>query len=148
QEAVAVGTTAALRPGDIVTTAIAHLTHAEGVGLALPLGPTIAEMIHPRTVGGRDESPSGTDWKHGLPSLSSALGKSSLFAIGDAYAQQRAGEGKVTLCVIGDRDANSAEFTAAANIAMSWRLPVVFVVENIRCARSAGPDSYVPACQG
>jgi len=57
-----------------------------------------------------------------------------MFALGDAYTQQRAGEGKVALCVIDDRDANSAEFTAAANTAVSWRLPVVFVVANVRPA--------------
>lgn len=47
QEAVAVGTIAALRPGDIMSTAIRHFEHAERVGRALPLGPAIAEMIAP-----------------------------------------------------------------------------------------------------
>jgi TPP-dependent pyruvate/acetoin dehydrogenase alpha subunit len=147
QEAVAVGTTAALRPDDIVTTTIPHLQHAERVGLALPLGPAIAEMIGPRG-GRREASTAVADWKQGLSSFSSTLGQSTLFAVGDAYTQQRAGEGKVTLCVIEDRDANSAEFTAAANIAMSWRLPVVFVVEDIRRARSGRQHSYVPDCHG
>jgi TPP-dependent pyruvate/acetoin dehydrogenase alpha subunit len=148
QEALAVGTTAALRPGDIVTTTIPHLRHAQQVGLALPLGPAIAEMIGPSRGGGRAESPSVADWKHGLSSFPNTLGQSTLFAVGDAYTQQRAGAGAVTLCVIGDRDADSAEFTAAANIAMSWRLPVVFVIENIRGARSARQDSYVRDCHG
>ena len=60
QEAVAVGTTAALRPGDIITTTIPHFRHAQQVGLALPLAPAIAEMIGPSLggVGSRsDESP-------------------------------------------------------------------------------------------
>jgi pyruvate dehydrogenase E1 component alpha subunit len=148
QEAVAVGTTAALRPDDIITTTIPHLEHAERVGLALPLGPTIAEMIGPNRGGGRQKSPFVTGWKDGLSSVSSTLGQSTLFAVGDAYTQQRAGEGKVSLCVVEDRDANSAEFTAAANIAMSWRLPVVFIVEDIRRARSGRQHSYVPDCHG
>jgi TPP-dependent pyruvate/acetoin dehydrogenase alpha subunit len=148
QEAVAVGTTAALRPGDIITSAIPHFEHAARVGLALPLGPTIAEMIGTSPSGGRRQSTSVSDWKDGLSSVSGTLGQSTLFAVGDAHTQQRAGKGNVTLCVIGDRDVNSAEFTAAANIAMSWRLPVVFVVENIRGPHGARQESYVPACNG
>ncbi len=144
QEAVAVGATAALRPGDVITTTIPHFRHAQQVGLALPLVPAIAEMIGPslEVGGGFQECPFAADWKH-LFSGSSTLGQSTLFALGGAHSQQRAGEGKVTLCVIGERDANSAEFNAAANIAMSWRLPVVFVVESIRDSSTALQNSYV-----
>jgi TPP-dependent pyruvate/acetoin dehydrogenase alpha subunit len=138
QEAVAVGTVAALRPGDTLTATTPRFRHARHVALSLPLGPVIAEMFGPRRrvrVGSQD-APLVADWKE-LFSTESALGQSTLFALGDAHAQRLAGEGKVTVCVIGDGDANCAEFTAAANIAVSWRLPVVFVVENIRGASGA-----------
>jgi TPP-dependent pyruvate/acetoin dehydrogenase alpha subunit len=133
QEAVAVGTIAALRPGDIMSTAIRHFEHAQQVGLALPLGPAIAEMIAPGPVaaGGVKESPFAAEWKQ-LFATSDPVRQSILFALGDAYGQQVAGEGKVTLCVVGADAVNSAEFKSAATIALSWRLPVVFVVENIR----------------
>nr|WP_231633776.1 MULTISPECIES: thiamine pyrophosphate-dependent enzyme [unclassified Mycobacterium] len=133
QEAVAVGTIAALRPGDIMSTSIRHFEHAQRVGHLLPLGPAIAEMITPRpaVAVGRKESPFATEWKQ-IFAGADPLRQSILFALGDAYAQQVAGEGKVTLCVIGDDAVNSAEFKSAAAIALSWRLPVVFVVENIR----------------
>jgi TPP-dependent pyruvate/acetoin dehydrogenase alpha subunit len=139
QEAAAVGTAAAVRPGDVVSTTIPHFRHAQQVGLALPLGPAIAEMI-----GGslgkfgagaaRRESSSVPAWKGAISSFSGAVDQSTMFALGDAHTQQRAGQGKVALCVIDDRDANSAEFTAAVNTAVSWRLPVVFVVANVRPA--------------
>ncbi|OBH12404.1 thiamine pyrophosphate-dependent enzyme [Mycobacterium sp. E3247] len=133
QEAVAVGTIAALRPGDIMSTAIRHFEHAQRVGRVLPLGPAIAEMIAPSPVaaGGVQESPFAAEWKQ-IFATSNPLRRSILFALGDAYAQQVAGGGKVTLCVVGDDAVNSAEFKSAATIALSWRLPVVFVVENIR----------------
>lgn len=133
QEAVAVGAIAALRPGDVMSTAIRHFEHAEQVGRALPLGPAIAEMIvpSPATAGGVPESPFAREWKQ-IFATSNPLRQSILFALGDAYAQQVAGEGKVTLCVIGDDAVNSPEFKSAATIALSWRLPVVFIVENIR----------------
>ncbi len=133
QEAVAVGTIAALRPGDIMSTAIRHFEHAQRVGRVLPLGPAIAELIAPSPVaaGGVPESPFATEWKQ-IFATSDPVRRSMLFAVGDAYAQQVAGGGKVTLCVIGDDVVNSAEFKSAAAIALTWRLPVVFVVENIR----------------
>jgi TPP-dependent pyruvate/acetoin dehydrogenase alpha subunit len=150
QEAVAVGTAAAVRPGDIVSTTIPHLRHAQQVGLALPLGPAIAQMIGPNFGVGaaREESPRMPAWKRGLSSFSSALDQSTLFALGDAQIQQRAGDGKVTLCVIDDRDANSAEFTAAVNTAVAWRLPVVFVVANVRSAPNEPRDRHVRECRG
>lgn len=133
QEAVAVGATAALRSGDIISTAIPHFQHAQQIGLSLPLGPAIAEIFAPsREVGGAsDEDPFAAEWKL-IFAGSSPLKQSVMFALGDAYAQQVAGVGKVTLCVIGNEDSNSVEFETAARIAVSWRLPVVFVVENVR----------------
>ncbi len=139
QEAVAVGTVAALRPGDILTSSIPQFRHARQIGLSLPLGPVIAtEMIGPRRqvrIGSQD-APLVDDWKQ-LLCTESALGQSTLFALGDAHGQRLAREGNVTVCVIGDGDAKSAEFVAAANIAVSWQLPVVFVVESIRGASVA-----------
>ncbi|WP_197502859.1 MULTISPECIES: thiamine pyrophosphate-dependent enzyme [unclassified Mycobacterium] len=130
QEAVAVGATAALRPGDVVHTAIPHFRNAEHVARALPLGPALAELRCPRPAAAANQTAYATDWKQLLDS-STDLARSISFALGDAYAQKLAGSGNVTLCAIGGRDANTAEFTAAASIAVSWRLPLVFVVENI-----------------
>lgn len=137
QEAVAIGTVAALRPGDLVHAGIAQFRHAQQVGLALPLGPVIAETIAPkRRAGG-----GAADWKRAL-AKDTALNQSTLFAVGDADVQRRAGEGKVSLCVIGGRDVHSVEFIGAAKIAVQWRLPVVFVVENIRGGTSARRRAY------
>ncbi|OBB82312.1 dehydrogenase [Mycobacterium colombiense] len=137
QEAVAIGTVAALRPGDLVNAGTPQFRHAQQVGLALPLGPAIAETIGPkRRAGG-----GAADWKRSLAN-ETALGQSTLFALGDANTQRMTGEGKVSLCVIGGRDTHSVEFTTAARIAVQWRLPVVFVVENIRGGFNARRRAY------
>ncbi|WP_197694775.1 thiamine pyrophosphate-dependent enzyme [Mycobacterium sp. 852002-51971_SCH5477799-a] len=137
QEAVAIGTVAALRPGDLVNAGTPQYLHAQQVGLALPLGPAIAETIGPkRRAGG-----GAADWKRSLAN-ETVLGQSTLFALGDANTQRMTGEGKVSLCVIGGRDTHSVEFTTAARIAVQWRLPVVFVVENIRGASNARRRAY------
>lgn len=142
QEAVAVGAAAALRPGDIVNATTPHVRHAQHVGLALPLGPVIAEIIGARRKScGASRKTRAADWKQALAN-ESVLGQSTLFALGDANAQRMTGDGKVTLCVIGGRDAHSVEFTTAAKIAATWRLPVVFVVENIRGGSDARRRAY------
>ncbi|OMB92686.1 thiamine pyrophosphate-dependent enzyme [Mycobacterium colombiense] len=137
QEAVAIGTVAALRPGDLVNASTPQFGHAQQIGLALPLGPAIAETIGPkRRAGG-----GAADWKRSLAN-ETALGQSTLFALGDANTQRLTGEGNVSVCVIGGRDTHSVEFTSAARIAVQWRLPVVFVVENIRGASNARRRAY------
>lgn len=135
QEAVAVGTIAALRPGDVMSTAVRHFAYAQQAGLASPLGQAIAEVAPSRAADtGVAESPFATEWKQ-IFATTNPMRRSILFALGDACAQQQAGAGNVTLCVVEGDAVNSAEFKSAAAIALSWRLPVVFVVESI-CAAS------------
>jgi TPP-dependent pyruvate/acetoin dehydrogenase alpha subunit len=132
QEAVAIGTAAALRPGDTMTTGIVHLQHAQQIGCAMPLGPAIAALMCPSFGSDGDEDVRFVASVRGLSSLSSALQQSPLLAVGHAYGKQLINDGEVTVCVMEERDANSADFAEAAHIAMSWQLPVVFVVENFR----------------
>jgi TPP-dependent pyruvate/acetoin dehydrogenase alpha subunit len=132
QEAVAIGTAAALRPGDTMTTGIVHLQHAQQIGCAMPLGPAIAALMCPSFGSDGDEEVRFVASVRGLSSLSSALQQSPLLAVGHAYGKQLINDGEVTVCVMEERDANSADFAEAAHIAMSWQLPVVFVVENFR----------------
>lgn len=142
QEAVAIGATAALRPSDAVTTSVPHLLHAQQVSVTLPLGPTIAAMIS----SGLDED---CGWE-GIPreikrggelwASASVLQQSALRAVGQAYANWLADEDKVTLCVIGEHEVNSADFAEVVHAAVLWRLPVVFVVENSRYARNTCTD--------
>ena len=147
QEAVAIGTAAALRPSDTMTTGIIHLQHAQQIGCAMPLGPAIAAMIGPSF---------GSDGDEEIPFVASVrwvvfslkrFAAVSIAGCGTRLRQRLINDGKVTVCVIGERDANSADFAEAAHIAMSWQLPVVFVVENFamratpaasQCHRDAG----------
>jgi TPP-dependent pyruvate/acetoin dehydrogenase alpha subunit len=132
QEAVAIGTAAALRPGDTMTTSIIHLQHAQQIGCALPLGPAIAALIGPSFESDSDEASPFIASLRGLSSLSSTLRQSPLLAVGHAYGKQIINDGEVTVCVMEEREVNSTDFAEAAHIAMSWQLPVVFVVENVR----------------
>jgi pyruvate dehydrogenase E1 component alpha subunit len=142
QEAVAIGTAAALRPGDLMTTSIIHLQHAQQIGCALPLGPAIAALTGPSFGSGSEEDVPFAASVRGLSCLSGALQESPLLAVGHAYGKQLLEDGRVTVCVMQTRDAKSADFAEAAHIAMSWQLPVVFVVANAR------PDTQPSECHG
>jgi TPP-dependent pyruvate/acetoin dehydrogenase alpha subunit len=142
QEAVAIGTAAALRPGDLMTTSIIHLQHAQQIGCALPLGPAIAALTGPSFGSDSDQDVPFVASVRGLSSLSGALQQSPLLAVGHAYGKQLLEDGRVTVCVMHTRDAKSADFAEAAHIALSWQLPVVFVVANAR------PDTQPSECHG
>src|SRR5258708_25218088 len=99
QEAMAIGTASALRPGDTMTTGIIHLQHAQQIGCAMPLGPAIAALIGPSFGSDSDEDVPLEASVRGLSSLSSALQQSPLLAVGHPYGQQLINDGQVTVCV-------------------------------------------------
>jgi pyruvate dehydrogenase E1 component alpha subunit len=142
QEAVAIGATAAMRPGDALTTSVPHLLHAQQIGNALPLGPSIAELIGAGTDAdcGFEETPREAKRSGELWFSASTLQRSALRAVGQAYANWLHEEGRVTVCVIGEHEVNSPDFAEVVNAAVLWRLPVVFVVENTRLARTTCTD--------
>ncbi|MCV6984533.1 thiamine pyrophosphate-dependent dehydrogenase E1 component subunit alpha [Mycobacterium shinjukuense] len=147
QEAAGIGATAALRKGDVTTAT--HRPHAQYVGLGLPLGPTIAEMMGRADgqCGGRGGHMLITDPEHGLLAPSGIVGHSLLLAVGHAYSQLLAEDGRVTLCVTGDGAVNSGAFNEAANMAAVWQLPVVIFVENNQYALSVRLDQHVRETQ-
>ncbi|GAB7143788.1 thiamine pyrophosphate-dependent dehydrogenase E1 component subunit alpha [Mycobacterium riyadhense] len=147
QEAAGIGATAALRRGDVTTAT--HRPHAQYVGLGLPLGPTIAEMMGRADgqCGGRGGHMLITDPEYGLLAPSGIVGHSLLLAVGHAYSQLLAEDGRVTLCVTGDGAVNSGAFNEAANMAALWQLPVVIFVENNRYALSVRLDQHVRETQ-
>lgn len=143
QEAAGIGATAVLQRGDITTAT--HRPHAQYVGLGLPLGPTIAEIMgraHGQC-GGRGGHMLIADPERGLLAPSGIVGHSLLLAVGHGYAQRLAKNNRVTLCVTGDGAVNSGAFNEAANMAALWSLPVVIFVENNRYALSVSLERHV-----
>jgi pyruvate dehydrogenase E1 component alpha subunit len=51
-------------------------------------------------------------------------------ALGQAFAFQRQGKGRVAVAVTGEGAANQGAFHESLNLAARWQLPVVFVVED------------------
>jgi pyruvate dehydrogenase E1 component alpha subunit len=152
QEAVGVGATMALDPGDTVTTT--HRGHAVYIGKGLDPRRVIAEILGRATGygGGRAGHMLVGSVEHGMIGGNAIVGASIPAATGQALSFQLQGRDRVALAVFGDGAAQTGICHEAMNIAALWRLPVVFLLEHNEygltvhaSAQSSVPDLYVRA---
>jgi pyruvate dehydrogenase E1 component alpha subunit len=130
QEAVAAGFAAALRPEDLVYCT--YRGHVHTLLRGAPMGPLMAELLGRATgiCGGKGGSMLLTDVSHGAMGSYAIVGAHMPIAAGAAWAAQARGTGQVVVCFFGDGTTNIGAFHEALNLAVVWKLPVVFVCEN------------------
>jgi 2-oxoisovalerate dehydrogenase E1 component len=151
QEAVAVGTTAALREGDMITsTHRAHhhvlsktISHYSGPGYD-PLADPVPEAVRrcvTRTIaeilglaggwaGGRGGSMHLIDLESGVAGTTAIVGGGIPIAAGLAYAGRLADPVRVAVAFLGDGAASIGAFHEGVSMARVWNLPAIFLVEN------------------
>jgi pyruvate dehydrogenase E1 component alpha subunit len=132
QEAVAVGSFAALRPDDYVVTA--YREHVQALVKGMTPREVMAELY------GR--SGGSSKGKGGSMHLYSAkvnfmggwgiVGGQIPLGTGFAFAIKYKGEDKVCLCFMGEAAVNQGAFHESLNMAALWKLPVIYIVENNR----------------
>ncbi len=130
QEAVAVGASAALRPGD--RSIGTYRGHAHALARGASPEAVMRELLG-REGGicrGKGGSMHITDVEHGYFGSYAIIGAHLPIACGMAWADQVNGNGAVTVCFFGDGTTNIGAFHEALNLAAVWTLPVVFVCEN------------------
>jgi acetoin:2,6-dichlorophenolindophenol oxidoreductase subunit alpha len=125
QEAVAAGFAAALRPEDLVFCT--YRGHVHTLLRGAPMGALMAELLGRATgvCGGKGGSMHLTDVSHGAMGSYAIVGAHLPIAAGAAWAALERGTGQVV-----DGTTNIGAFHEALNLAVVWRLPVVFVCEN------------------
>ena len=139
QEAVAVGTIAAVNPDDPVI--LAYRDHGHALARGMDPKHCMAEMFG--RVGGCAKGKGGSmhmfDADHYLYGGHGIVGAQTPLGIGLAFATKYEDElikgGKsthVTLCYMGDGALNQGSFYEAMNLASLQDLPVIFVLENNR----------------
>ncbi|MFC5005152.1 thiamine pyrophosphate-dependent dehydrogenase E1 component subunit alpha [Dactylosporangium cerinum] len=130
QEAIAAGTCAALRPGDVITS-----TH-RGHGHVLAKGADPARMLAElagRATGlnaGRGGSMHAADFGLGIYGANAIVGASVPIAAGAAWASRRVGKDSVAVTYFGDGAVSQGVVLEAMNLASLWNVPVVLVCEN------------------
>ena len=130
EEAIAVGTAAAMQPGDLVVST--HRAGAHLVAMRADVTRVLAEYMG-RAVGysgGRGGPMHISVPEIGFLCTHGIVGSGIPVAVGAAMACRRISPGKVVVCFFGDGAANTGSFHEGLNMAGLWRLPVVFVCEN------------------
>jgi TPP-dependent pyruvate/acetoin dehydrogenase alpha subunit len=130
QEAVAAGFAAALRPDDLVYCT--YRGHVHTLLRGAPMGALMAELMGRANgiCGGKGGSMHLTDVAHGAMGSYAIVGAHMPIAAGAAWAAQEQETGQVVVCFFGDGTTNIGAFHEALNLAVVWRLPVVYVCEN------------------
>lgn len=130
QEAVAVGVASAMRPDDY--TLCTYRGHQHVLCRGVPAEGMFAEMMGRVTglMGGKGGSMHLGSAAHGVLGSFAIVGAHLPIALGSAWSAQARGTGQVTACFFGDGATNIGAFHEALNLAVVWRLPVVFVCEN------------------
>ena len=130
QEAVAVGTSAALEPHDAMTTT--HRGHGHFLARGADAGRAMAELFGRETgySHGRGGSQMMMEPALGFYGANGITGGSIPFATGIALDAHIRGNHRVTACFFGDGASNQGVFHESLNIASLWKLPILYVVEN------------------
>ncbi|MDP7009508.1 MAG: pyruvate dehydrogenase (acetyl-transferring) E1 component subunit alpha [Phycisphaerales bacterium] len=147
QEAVAVGTIAAVNPDDPVV--LAYRCHGHALARGLDPKYCMAEMFG--RIGGCAKGKGGSMHMfdaphhlyggHGIVGAQTPLGAGLAFAT--KYEDEVLSDGKsshVTLCYLGDGAINQGAFYEAMNLAGLYDLPVIFVLENNRYSMGTAID--------
>jgi pyruvate dehydrogenase E1 component alpha subunit len=130
QEAIAAGVAAAMAPTDY--TFVTYRGHNHVLARGTDMTSVMAELLG-RDGGlmhGKGGSMHLLDVAHGVLGAYAIVGAQLVIANGAAWSAQYRRTGQVTVCFFGDGATNIGTFHEALNLAVVWRLPVVFVCEN------------------
>ncbi len=130
QEAVAVGSLAAIREDDYIITAYRDHGHALARGTDPKL--LMAELFgkYTGTSKGKGGSMHFFDAKRNMLGGHAIVGAQVPLGTGIAFKIKYRKEDRVCLTYMGDAAMNQGAFHEALNLASLWKLPVVFIVEN------------------
>lgn len=130
QEAVVAGAMSVLRPEDSMITAYRDHAHALAKGMSPNVA--MAEMFG-KTTGcskGKGGSMHFFDRENKFMGGHGIVGGQIPLGAGIAFAEQYNGTDNVCVCYMGDGAVRQGSLNETFNMAMLWKLPVVFVVEN------------------
>ncbi len=130
QEAIAVGTMAALRPDDYVVSA--YREHGQALARGMTPRAVMAELFGKATgcSGGKGGSMHLFDMSLGFMGGHGIVGGQIPLGAGFAWAAKYRGTDQVSICFFGEAAVNIGAFHEALNMAGLWKLPVIFVIEN------------------
>lgn len=136
QEATCVGSCAALREDDYITST--HRGHGDMIAKGARLDRMMAELYAKETgyCRGKGGSMHIFDFSLGVLGANGIVGAGLPIAAGAALSAWLRGTDQVALSFFGDGATNEGAFHEALNLASTWSLPVIFVCQNNEYAES------------
>ncbi len=130
QEACSSGSVSALIKGDKYITA--YRDHGHPLALGTDPGKIMAELYGKvtGTTKGKGGSMHIFDKEVGFMGGHGIVGAQIPMGAGIGFAEKYLGTGNVCICYFGDGAIRQGAFHEALNMAMTWKIPTIFVVEN------------------
>ncbi|MBW7844581.1 MAG: pyruvate dehydrogenase (acetyl-transferring) E1 component subunit alpha [Bacteroidia bacterium] len=130
QEAIVAGTVSATKKDDRHITA--YRDHAHALALGVSARAVMAELYGKATgcSKGKGGSMHMFSKEHNFFGGHGIVGGQIPLGAGIAFADMYRGEDQVTICSFGDGAARQGALHETFNMAMLWKLPVIFIVEN------------------
>lgn len=140
QEALVAGAISAIKPSDNMITA--YRDHAHPIGLGMDPKYVMAELYGKATgcSKGKGGSMHMFDRELNFFGGHGIVGGQIPLGAGIAFADKYNGNDNVTLCYMGDGAVRQGAFHEALNMAMHWKLPVIFIIENNNYAMGTAVD--------
>jgi pyruvate dehydrogenase E1 component alpha subunit len=130
QEAVVAGTMSAVTSDDKIITA--YRDHAHALGCGISANAVMAELFG--KIDGCSKGKGGSmhmfSKEHNFYGGHGIVGGQIPLGAGIAFAEQYNGTKNVCVCFMGDGAVRQGALNEAFNMAMLWKLPVIFVCEN------------------
>ncbi len=130
QEAIAAGLEAAIRPDDYVITA--YRDHGPALARGVSANACMAELFGKATgcSKGKGGSMHFFSEEHNFLGGHGIVGGQIPLGTGIGFAIQYKGEDKICVCMMGDGAVRQGALHESFNLAMLWKLPVLYIIEN------------------
>ncbi|MCX8061054.1 MAG: thiamine pyrophosphate-dependent dehydrogenase E1 component subunit alpha [Anaerolineales bacterium] len=130
QEATPVGVCMALRSDDTITST--HRGHGHIIAKGGQVEPMMAEVMGKVTgyCRGKGGEMHIADVSLGILGANGIVGGGLGIAAGSAFTAKREGKGRVSVAFFGDGAINQGLWYETANMAVLWKLPLIYVCEN------------------
>ena len=130
QEAIVAGTVSASKPTDFHMTA--YRDHAHPIGLGTDVRPLMAELYGRQTgiSKGKGGSMHFFDKERNFLGGHGIVGAQIPMGTGIAFAEKYKGTQNVTFVSFGDGASMQGALHESFNLAMVWKLPVIYIIEN------------------
>lgn len=130
QEAISAGLESALQDGDKIVTA--YRQHGIALGRGMDSNSCMAELFGKATgcVGGKGGSMHFFSKKHNYFGGNGIVGAQIPIGTGIAMAESYRGTSNLCVTMFGDGAARQGALYESFNMAMTWKIPVLYIVEN------------------